>query len=61
MVLQAGVFANEHGMKLAGRTYQKAIPSFFFVGTQYQDKFSDEVYRRAPEHWILKKGRLGFH
>jgi hypothetical protein len=60
MGLQAGVFANEHGMKLARRAYQKAIPGFFFVGSQYQDQSSEKVYSLAPKHRFLKEGRLSF-
>ena len=60
MGLQAGVFANECGMKLAGRAYQKAIPRVLF-GSQYQDEPSEQVYRLAPKHRLLNKRRLSSH
>ena len=40
MRLQAGVFADELGMKLPGRAYQEAVPGFF-AGSQYEHKPSE--------------------
>jgi hypothetical protein len=54
MGLQARVIANENGMKLAGGAYQKPVPRFF-LGSQYQYQFSEQVYRLASEHGFLKK------
>jgi hypothetical protein len=54
---QAGAFINEGGMKFARRAYENAVPGFFLDG-QDQDQPSKHVNRLAPEHRLLKKGRL---
>ena len=59
MRLQAGVFADELGMKLVRRAYKKAVPRFF-AGGQDENQPSKQICRLAPEHRFLEKRRLSF-
>ena len=57
MGLQAGVFAEELGMKFAGRTHQQTVPRFWASG-QYENQLPEQVGRLASEHRLLEKRRL---